>query len=88
MPFIAAEIVTFFTDATNMGLTPCSATAFAAEEIATPADLAEFDKNRMELIFCNLRKPAKVLRGGALELVANSRRSWHMNSLPNCRFVC
>ncbi len=64
MPFTAAEIVTFFTDAANMGLTPCSATAFAAEGIATPADLAEFDRNEKELIFCNLRKPAKVLRGG------------------------
>jgi hypothetical protein len=48
-----------------MGLTPCLATAFAAEGIATPADLAEFDRNGMELIFCNLCKPTKVLRGGA-----------------------
>jgi hypothetical protein len=65
MPFTAAVFVTFFTDAANMGLTPCSATAFAAKGIATPADLAEFDRNGMESIFCNLRKPAKVLRGGA-----------------------
>jgi hypothetical protein len=65
MPFTATEIVTFFTDTANMGLTPCSATAFAAEGIVTPADLAEFNRNGMELIFCNLRKPAKVLRGGA-----------------------
>jgi hypothetical protein len=65
MPFTAAEIVTFFTDAANMGLTPRTATAFAAEGIATPADLAEFDKNGMESIFCNLRKPSKVLRAGA-----------------------
>jgi hypothetical protein len=65
MPFTAAKIVTFFTDTANMGLTPCSARAVAAEGIATPADLAEFDRNGMELIFCNLRKPAKVLRGGA-----------------------
>jgi hypothetical protein len=43
MPFTAAEIVTFFTDAANMGLTLRTATAFAAEGIATPADLAEFD---------------------------------------------
>jgi hypothetical protein len=64
MPFTAAKIVTFFTDAANMGLMPCSATAFAAEGIATPADLAELDRNRIELIFCNLCKPAKVLRGG------------------------
>jgi hypothetical protein len=64
MPFTAAEIETFFTDAANMGLMPCSATAFAAEGIATPADLAEFDKNGMELIFCNLCKPTEALRGG------------------------
>jgi hypothetical protein len=64
MPATAAKIVTFFTDAMNMGLTPCSATAFAAEGIATPADLTEFDKNGMESIFHNLRKPAKVLCGG------------------------
>lgn len=65
MPFTAAEIVTFFTDAANMGLTPRTAKAFAAEGIATPADLAEFDKNGMESIFRNLRKPSKVLRAGA-----------------------
>jgi hypothetical protein len=64
MPFTATKIVTFFTDAANMGLMPRSATAFAANGIATPVDLAEFDRNGMELIFRNLRKPAKVLRGG------------------------
>jgi hypothetical protein len=65
MPFTTAKIVTFFTDAASMGLTPCTATAFAAEGIATPADLAEFDKNGMESIFCNLCKPAKILCAGA-----------------------
>jgi hypothetical protein len=65
MPFTTAKIVIFLTDAVNMGLTPCLATAFAAEGITTPADLSEFDRNGMESIFCNLPKPAKVLRGGA-----------------------
>ncbi len=65
MPFTAAKIVTFFTDAANMGLTPCTAMAFAAEGTTTPADLAEFDKNGMESIFCNLCKPTKVLCAGA-----------------------
>ena len=65
MPFTDLEIVTFFTDAANMGLTPRTATALTAEGIASPADLAEFDKNGMESIFRNLRKPAKVLRTGA-----------------------
>jgi hypothetical protein len=65
MPFTAAKIATFFTDATNRGLMLRMTGAFAAEEIATPADLAEFDKEGMELIFRNLCKPIKVLRAGA-----------------------
>jgi hypothetical protein len=65
MPFTAAKIATFFTDTANMGLTLCTTGAFAAEGIATPADLAEFDKEGMESIFRNLRKPLKVLRAGA-----------------------
>ncbi len=65
MPFTAAEIAIFFTDVQNMGLTLCTTGAFAAEGIATPADLAEFDKEGMELIFRNLCKPLKVLRAGA-----------------------
>ena len=48
-----------------MGLTLCTTGAFAAEGIATPADLAEFNKEGMESIFCNPRKPLKVLRAGA-----------------------
>ena len=39
--------------------------AFTAEGITTPADLAEFDKEEMVLIFRNLCKPLKVLRAGA-----------------------
>jgi hypothetical protein len=50
-----------------MGLTARWARAFAAEGIATPADLAEFNRNGMESIFCNLRKPAKVLPGGVAQ---------------------
>ena len=61
MPFTAAKIVTFFTNAANMGLTLCTTGAFAAEGIATPADLAEFNKEGMALIFRNLCKPLKVL---------------------------
>ena len=72
MPFTAAKNATFFTDAANMGLMLCTTVAFAAEGIANPADLAEFDKEGMELIFRNLRKPRKVLRastaGGRGEL--------------------
>ena len=65
MPFTAAKIATFFTDAANMGLTLCTTWAFAAEGIATPADLAEFDKEGMKSIFRNLCKPLKVLRAGS-----------------------
>ena len=65
MPFTAAKNATFFTDAANMGLMLCTTVAFAAEGIANPADLAEFDKEGMELIFRNLHKPLKVLCAGA-----------------------
>ena len=65
MPFTAAKIAIFFTDVQNMGLTLRTTGAFAAEGIATPADLAEFDKEGMESIFRNLCKPLKVLRTGA-----------------------
>ena len=67
MPFNAAKIkiTTSFTNATNMGLTLRTTGAFAAEGIATPADLAEFDKEGMESIFRIFRTPLKVLRAGA-----------------------
>jgi hypothetical protein len=64
MPFTAAEIATFFTNAANMGITLCTTGAFAAEGITTLADLAEFDKEGMTSILCNLCKPLKVLRAG------------------------
>ncbi len=65
MPFTAAEIVLFFEDPTYMALTNRTTTALAAEGIATPDDLAEYDKEGMNSIYRNLRKPAKVLRAGA-----------------------
>ena len=65
MPFTAAEIATFFTNAADIGLMLRTTGAVAAEGLKTPADLAEFDKEGMELIFCNLRKPLKVLCAGA-----------------------
>jgi hypothetical protein len=65
MPFTAAEIAIFFIDVANMGLTLPTTGVLAAEGITTPADLAEFDKEGMESIFRNLRKPLKVLRAGA-----------------------
>jgi hypothetical protein len=64
MPLTATKIATFFTDAANMGLTLRTTGAFAAEGIATPADLAEFNKEGMASIFCNLCKHLKVLRAG------------------------
>ena len=58
------KIATFFSNAANMGLTLRTTGAFAAEGIVTPADLAEFDKEGMQSIFHNLRKPLKGLRAG------------------------
>jgi hypothetical protein len=65
MPFTAAKIVLFFEDQAYMALTCHTATALAAEGIAIPDDLSEFDKEGMDSIYGNLRKPAKVLRAGA-----------------------
>jgi hypothetical protein len=64
MPFTAAKIATFFTNAANMGLTLRTTGPFTAEGIATPADLIEFDKEEMALIFRNLCKPLKFLHAG------------------------
>jgi hypothetical protein len=60
MPYTDAKIATFFTNAANMGITLRMTGAFAAEGITIPADLAEFNKEGMESIFRNLRKPLKV----------------------------
>ena len=65
MAFTAAEIRSFFEDADYLGLSARTAQAFAMEGVVTPEDLADFDKDGFEQIYRNLRKPAKVLQGGA-----------------------
>ena len=65
MPFTPAEIVLFFEDQAYMALTNRTTTALAAEGIAVPDDLSEYDKEGMGNIYRNLRKPAKVLCIGA-----------------------
>jgi hypothetical protein len=59
-----AKNVLFFGDQAYMALTHCTATALAAEGIVIPKDLSEIDKEGMNSIHCNLRKPTKVLRAG------------------------
>ena len=64
MVFTAAQLTAFFTAADYLGLSARTATAFAAEGIATPADLAEFNKEGLDAIFRNLRKPPRAIQGG------------------------
>ena len=64
MAFTALQLRAFFENADYLGLSARTAQAMAAEGIATPADLAEFDKDGFEAIYRNLRKPARMLQGG------------------------
>ncbi len=55
--------------ANYLGLSARTAAAIAAKGIAEPADLAEFDKEGLDAIFRNLRKPpllSKVVQGMVL----------------------
>ena len=65
MVFTAAQLTAFFTTADYLGLSARTAAALAAEGITDPADLAEFDKEGLDAIFRNLRKPPRALQGGA-----------------------
>ena len=65
MVFNAAQLDAFFTSANYLGLSARTAGAFAAEGIVTPEDLGEFDKDGLDAIFRNLRKPPRALQGGA-----------------------
>ena len=60
MPFTAAALTLFFTDADYLNLSGRTRQAMSAEGIVRPDDLAEFDKDGLEAIFRNLRKPAKT----------------------------
>jgi hypothetical protein len=60
MPFTATQVVIFFEDQAYMALTRCTATALAAEGIAIPDNLSNYDKEVMNLIYWNQRKPTKV----------------------------
>jgi hypothetical protein len=65
MVFTAAQLTAFFTMANYLGLSARTAAAIAAKGRTEPADLAEFDKEGLDAIFCNLRKPPRALQGGA-----------------------
>ena len=72
MVFTAAQLTAFFTTADYLGLSARTAAALAAEGITEPADLAEFDKEGLDAIFCNLRNPpvlSKVVQGVVLLVV-------------------
>ena len=60
MAFTALQIRAFVKDADYLGLSAHTAQAMAAEGIATPADLAEFDKDGFEAIYRNLHEPARM----------------------------
>jgi len=65
MVFTAAQLTAFFMTADYLGLSARTAAALAAEGITDPADLAEFDKEGLDAIFRNLRKPPRALQGVA-----------------------
>jgi hypothetical protein len=72
MVFTAAQLTAFFMTADYLGLSAQTAAAIAAEGITEPADLAEFDKEGLDAIFCNLHKPpmlSKVVQGVVLLVV-------------------
>ena len=64
MVFIMAQLNAFFTTGVYLSLSARTAAAFAAKGNATPADLAEFDKEGLDVIFRNLHKPPHAIQGG------------------------
>ena len=72
MVFTAAQLTAFFMTTDYLGLSVWTAAAIAAKGITEPADLAEFDKEGLDAIFCNLRNPpvlSKVVQGVVLLVV-------------------
>ena len=66
MVFTDAQAITFLTAEPYLGLSLRTATALASEGIIMPGDFAEFDKDGLDAICRNLRKPARQLVGGVL----------------------
>jgi hypothetical protein len=58
MPLTAAQTTAFFQDAAQMGIPNETVVQLQAEGIDTVDDLAEFDKDTIEQIAANLRRPA------------------------------
>ena len=69
MVFNATQLDFFFTLADYLGLSAWTAGAFAAKGIPTPEDLGKFDKDGLDMIYCNLRKPPCALQGSADKVV-------------------
>jgi hypothetical protein len=74
MVFTAAQLTAFFTTANYLGLSAWTVAAIAVKGITETADLAEFDKEGLDAIFCNLHKPpvlSKVVQGMVLVAVVD-----------------
>jgi hypothetical protein len=68
MVFTNVEALEFFTGADYLGLLHRTVLALTIEGINGPGDLADFDKDGLEQIYRNLRKPARILGpNGALQ---------------------
>ncbi len=58
MPLTAAQTTLFFEDAAQMGIPNATVVQLQTEGIDTVDDLADFDKDTIEQIAANLRRPA------------------------------
>ncbi len=75
MVFNAAQFDAFFTSANYLSLSAWTAGAFAVEGIVKPEDLGKFDKDGLDVIFCNLCKPPRALLL-VLSSSCSPRRRW------------
>ena len=57
MPLTAAQTSAFFEDAAQMGIPNATVVQLQVEGIVTVDDLKEFDKDTMEQVTANLRRP-------------------------------
>jgi hypothetical protein len=58
MPLTAAQTTAFFENAAQMGIPHATVIQLQDEGISTVDDLADFDKDTIEQIAANLRRPA------------------------------
>jgi predicted RecB family nuclease len=58
MPLTAAQTTAFFEDTAQMGIPNATVVQLQVEGITSVYDLADFDKDTVEQIAANLRRPA------------------------------